>query len=125
MSYKALARHKKRPKASRKKDESRTSKIVYNDYTEAWSKHPERSDVKGIDTKKKKAKSIKEVRQFISGVIPVKKVPKSKSLISVTKPLANKQKQLQRVSNVRFSNVKIRKRKKKNTPNDYRISIRK
>lgn len=123
-SYKAYTKHQSRNLRSRKIDESKTSKTVYNRYNKSWSKNPNRSDIRHIDTKKHKARNITEVRNFISGVIPSKKTPKFKSFITVKKPMANKQKQLQRVANTRYSNVKISKRKKKGTPNDYKISIK-
>jgi len=120
---KSLAREKRRSKRSRAIDESKTSKIVHRDYRISWSKNPNKSDVLGIDTKKAKAKTHNEVITYIKSVIPNTK-KEGKSLISVSKSMLNKQKRIQELVNIRYGNIKIKKRKKKNTPNDYRITFK-
>ena len=123
--YMALGIHKKRNLRSRKIDESKTSKIVNKNLNRNWKKYPSKSDISGIDTKKHKAKTSIEVINFLKGVYPeVSTIPKTRNVLELSKPLKNKRNKLQTISNIRYSNVKITKRKKKNTPNHYRISIR-
>ena len=123
--YTALRIHKKRNLRSRKIDESKTSKIVNKNLNRNWKKNPSKSDISGIDTKKTKAKTSIEVINFLKGVYPeVSKIPKANNILGLFKPITNKRDKLQKIANIRYGNVKITKRKKKNTPNHYRISIR-
>lgn len=51
---KARSEYRKRPLKARKRDESKTSKVVLKNPNKAWLERPGRSDVKNIDTKKQK-----------------------------------------------------------------------
>ena len=110
---KAIRIHERRPASSRKRDESRSSKTVRKTYNRNWHKYPNKSDISGIDTKKHKAKSINEVISFLKGNYPeITKIRNTKSLITANIPrISSKQQVLQRSANIRYSNVKISKRK--------------
>lgn len=121
----AIDIHEKRSIKSRKIDESKNAKIIRKNLNKNWKKNPSKSDILGIDTKKSKAKNSNEVIRFLKGIYPeVSTIPKTKNVLRLKKPLRDKRNKLQRITNIRYGNVKITKRKKKNTPNDYRITIR-
>lgn len=124
--YKAIKRHESRSKRSKSIDESKTAKIVHKGFNKKWNKNPSKSDVRNVDTKKRKAKSVNEVLRFIKGVYPeANKVSKTKSIINFNKPIKDKRNKLERVANTRFANVRIKKRKLKNSKNQYRILLKK
>lgn len=127
--YKAYKRHQFRKSASKKRDESKTAKKVYSNYNKNWSKYPNRSDIKGIDTKKAKAKSKAEVFRWIKSNIPsLKSVDfKGNRLFVNYQGKGNriaKRNKLQTIANVRYSNVCVKPRKKRNSK-ELMISIKK
>ena len=121
--YGAVQFHEKRPTRSRRADESRTSKNVKKLPTKKWYEDPSTSDVLGVDTKKYKAKSAKEVFRHLQAIryMPdkdIKYTTTKRAILNYRKGSANV---LQKAINVRYNNVKISKRK--NKENDYWISV--
>lgn len=128
-NYDAMKRHNARSKRSRAIDESKTSKNTYNVAPNSWFKNPASSDVRNIDTKKIRAKSITEVIGFLKGTNRFNKKEFDKKIGINTRALThltkNERKALMSIARVRFSNVSLQKRKAKNTPNQYYVKIKK
>jgi len=125
--YKATEFHEKRSKRSRGVDESKTAKDTKSRPTKAWYDDPSTSDVYGIDSKKAKAKSVKQAIDFLQSIQQthvskenIEKVSKKKAIITHPKITVRT---LQKAVNVRFNNVKIYKRKKKGKPKDFWVSV--
>ena len=122
--YHATEFHEKRPKRSKGADESRTAKNTKNYPTKAWYDDPNKSDIRNIDTKKSKAKNIKEVIRFLKGVkdIPDKniKFTSQKKAIITYHYSVNV---LRKAINVRYNNVRVFKRVKKGRTHDFWISV--
>lgn len=124
----AINKHNSRSTRAKRIDESKTSKKVYDVAPNSWFKNPANSDVRNIDTKKHKAKSINEVIGFLKGTSKFNKKSfakpnvKTRTLVKLNK---QERKNILQLSNIRYNNVSLSKRKKKNTPNQYWIKIKK
>ena len=66
--YGATEFHEKRSKRSRGADESKTAKNTKKTPTKDWYENPNKSDVYGIDSKKTKAKNVKQAVGFLQTV---------------------------------------------------------
>ncbi len=135
MFKKAQKFHLKRSKKSRIADESHTSKIKhYSDNIPAsWFKDPSTSDVIGIDTKKRKAKTIKEVILFLVSIQPAKleeknftNRTKTKTQLKVkTGQYKNFRETLKDLIYIRYNNVTVRQLKSTGGIARYSIYLRK
>lgn len=124
---KAIVKEQKRPKKSRAIDESKTAKVVHKYPVKSWFKNPATSDIENIDTKKHKAQHINEVIGFLKGTNRFNKHNftntnvTTRRLVKITK---QDRKALLKTARIRFSNVSLQKRKKKKTPNQYWVKIK-
>lgn len=128
--------HKKRSKISRTRDESKTSKKKSYIATKNWFKNPGSSDIIGIDTKKEKAKSTKEVKLYLISTYNLynkllnknnfSKEQKNKILLTTISILNKKNARIyiQNLLDIRYNNTYVRQRNKSRNNKDFWIFIR-
>ncbi len=125
--YGASEFHEKRSKRSKGVDESKTAKNTTKQPTSAWYKDPAKSDILGIDSKKAKAKNVKQVINFLKSINATHITDKDieynsekKAIVTYPKKSVNT---IQKAINVRYNNVRVYKRNKQGRSKDFWISV--
>lgn len=128
--------HRRRSKKARRMDESKTSKNLYNTPNVTWASNPGSSDIWGIDSKKRKAKDINEVKLYLTsmyrkpggGIIKKKQfrdINNKKTLLHLkdVSDSGNTREYIKTLLEIRYNNIQIRRVSSKKSNKDFWITV--